>query len=208
MIYGYKIIRFLSRVGLPPFKQSRDLLRKKREGRLDSEEYSRRNVMGLISGRARVNAPEVEEAERIEAGLPGEDDTEESGQEGLLLDSLATREDTLSVAARDLLLSDDDIDVVVFGHDHRYYSNELRPVVQGKRGKYYVNTGTWIPMLFLTRTRRKLRWKDLLDQSLYQQLLTYVVVKKGLSGTAASLKRFHQVDNGPRAMNATSVSGF
>ncbi|MFW6113908.1 MAG: metallophosphoesterase, partial [Actinomycetota bacterium] len=97
LIYGYKIIRFLSRVGLPPFKQSRALLRKKREGRLDTEEYSRRKVVDLISGRARLNAPKVEEAERIEAGLPGEDDKMERGQDGLLLDSLATREDTLSV---------------------------------------------------------------------------------------------------------------
>ena len=65
----------------------------------------------------------------------------------------------------------------------------LRPVLEGKRGKYYTNTGTWIPMLFLTRTKRKLRWRDLQNQEIYQQILTYCVVKKGLGGTAASLKR-------------------
>ncbi len=30
----------------------------------------------------------------------------------------------LSLKARELLLEDKDVDVVVFGHDHRYYSNE------------------------------------------------------------------------------------
>jgi UDP-2,3-diacylglucosamine pyrophosphatase LpxH len=188
-IYAYKLTRFISRVGFPPFKESRELLRRKKEGRLDTWGYSRKRFMGLMSGRARVEVQGVEDAESLKAELPEEDEFEESSQEGLLLDPLATREDALSVAARELLLSDEGIDVVVFGHDHRYYSNELQPVLGGRKGKYYINTGTWIPMLFLTRTKRQLRWRDLEDESLYQQLLTYAVAKKGLSGFTASLRR-------------------
>ncbi len=93
------------------------------------------------------------------------------------------------MAAREILLSEEGLDAVIMGHDHRYYSNELQPVLGGRKGKYYVNTGTWIPMLFLTRTKRQLRWRDLEDESLYQQLLTYAVARKGLSGTTVSLRR-------------------
>jgi UDP-2,3-diacylglucosamine pyrophosphatase LpxH len=188
-VYGYKLLRFMSRVGFPPFKESRELLQRKREGRLDTWGYSRKRFMDLMSRRGRVEMPGVEDAEQLPAGLPEDDGEEEPVQDGLLLDSLATREDALSVAAREALLSEEDIDVVVFGHDHRYYSNELQPMLGGKKGKYYVNTGTWIPMLFLTRTKRQLRWRDLEDESLYQQLLTYAVIRKGLGGATASLRR-------------------
>ena len=194
LAYGYKLISFMSRVGFPPFKESRELLRRKREGRLDAWGYTRRRFMGLVSGRSRVEVQGVEDAERLSAQFPEDDEAEEGGQEGLLLDSLATREDALSVAARDILLSDEGVDVVIFGHDHRYYSNELQPVLGGKKGKYYINTGTWIPMLFLTRTKRQLRWRDLEDQSLYQQLLTYAAVRKGLSGPTASLRRIPRTE--------------
>ncbi len=187
--YGYKLLRFMSRVGFPPFKESRELLRRKREGKLDTWGYTRKRFMELASRRGRVEMPGVEDAEQLLSGLPEDDGEEESVQEGLLLDSLATREDALSVAAREVLLGEEDIDVVVFGHDHRYYSNELQPMLGGKKGKYYVNTGTWIPMLFLTRTKRQLRWRDLEDESLYQQLLTYAVVRKGLGGATATLRR-------------------
>ncbi len=192
LVYGYKLLRFMSKVGFPPFKESRELQRRRREGRLDTWGYSLKRTMDFISGRARVELQGVEDAERVSPELPEEEEgeTSELATDGLLLDSLATREDALSVAARDLLLSDQDIDVVVFGHDHRYYSNELQPVLGGKRGKYYINTGTWIPMLFLTKTKRQLRWRDLADESLYQQLLTYATVKRGLHGYAASLRRF------------------
>ncbi|RJP30065.1 MAG: hypothetical protein C4536_10875 [Actinobacteria bacterium] len=189
MAYGYKLTRFMSKVGFPPFKESRELLRRKREGRIDTWGYSRKRFMDLVSGRGRVEMPGVEDAEMLSSAFPEDDDEEEAGRDDLLLDSLATREDALSVAAREILLGDEGIDVVVFGHDHRYYSNELQPVLGGRKGKFYVNTGTWIPMLFLTRTKRQLRWRDLEDESLYQQLLTYAVVKKGLSGTTASLRR-------------------
>ena len=187
--YAFKLLRFMSKVGFPPFKESRELLQRKREGRLDSWGYTRKRFVDLMSGRGQVEMPGVEDAELLPAGFPNDEEEGEEDQAGLLLDSLATREDALSVAAREILLSDEDIDVVVFGHDHRYYSNELQPTLGGKKGKYYINTGTWIPMLFLTRTKRKLRWRDLEDESLYEQLLTYAVVKKGLSGAAASLRR-------------------
>lgn len=187
--YAYKLLRFMSRVGFPPFKESRELLKRKQEGRLDSWGYSRKRFMDLLSRRGEVEVLGVEDAEGLPVAFPGEEEDGAAGQEGLLLDSLATREDALSVAAREILLCDEDIDVVVFGHDHRYYSNELQPTLGGQKGKYYVNTGTWIPMLFLTRTKRKLRWRDLEDESLYQRLLTYAVVKKGLVGASASLRR-------------------
>ncbi|MBC7230910.1 MAG: metallophosphoesterase [Actinobacteria bacterium] len=195
LAYGYKLMRFMSRVGFPPFRESRELLRRKREGRLDSWGYTRKRFLDLLSGRGKVELMGIDDAEGLSAEFPPEEEHEEPAreQEGLLLDSLATREDALSVAARDLLLSDQGIDVVVFGHDHRYYSNELQPVLGGKKGKYYVNTGTWIPMLFLTRTRRQLRWRDLRDESLYQQLLTYAVVRRGLGGYHASLRRIDRV---------------
>jgi UDP-2,3-diacylglucosamine pyrophosphatase LpxH len=190
MAYGYKLLRFMSRVGFPPFKESRELLRRKREGRLDSWGYTRKRFMDLVSGRGKVELQGVDDAEALSASFPAEEDEYEGEtSDGLLLDSLATREDALSVAAREILLSDQDIDVVAFGHDHRYYSNELQPVLGGHKGNYYVNTGTWIPMLFLTRTKRQLRWRDLEDESLYQRLLTYAVVKKGLGGASASLRR-------------------
>ncbi len=194
MAYGYKLMRFMSRVGFPPFKESRELLRRKREGRLDSWGYTRRRFVDLVSGRGRVEVPGVEDAERLCTAFPTEDECEEGGGGELLLDSLATREDALSVAAREILLGEEETDVVVFGHDHRYYSNELQPVLGGRKGKYYVNTGTWIPMLFLTRTKRQLRWRDLEDESLYQQLLTYVVIRKGLHGMTASLRRAERTE--------------
>jgi len=186
--YGYKLLRFMTKVGFPPFKESRELQRRKREGLLDVWGYSRKRVVDFISGRARVELQGVEDAEALSEEFPPEEE-EAQAREGLLLDSLSTREDALSVAARDHLLSDQGIDVVVFGHDHRYYSNELQPSLGGKKGKYYINTGTWIPMLFLTRTRRQLRWRDLADESLYQLLLTYAVVKRGLHGYHATLRR-------------------
>lgn len=188
-LYAIKLIHFMARVGFPPFKQSDELSRRKSEGRLDTWGYSKKRFMGLMSGRGEVEVQGVEETELLKTDMPHEDEAEASDQAGLQLDSLATREDALSIRARELLLGDEGINVVVFGHDHRYYSNELQPVLRGHKGKYYINTGTWIPMLFLTRTKRKLRWRDLEDQGLYQQLLTYAVVRKGISGTVASLRR-------------------
>lgn len=190
ILLGFKLIHFMARVGFPPFKQSRELSRRRSEGLLDTWGYSRRRFMGLWSGRAEVELQGVEEGEGLKTELPDEE-VEIPAQEGLQLDSLATREDALSVRARELLLGDQGINVVVFGHDHRYYSNELQPVLSGHKGKYYINTGTWIPMLFLTRTKRKLRWKDLENQSLYQQLLTYAAVKKD----TASLRRVNGVES-------------
>lgn len=190
VVYGFKLVRFITKVGFPPFRESRELLRRRREGLLDTWGYSLKKAMGFISGRTRLEIQGLEEAEMLSRKFPEEEaETEIPEQEGLQLDSLATREDTLSVAARELLLSDRGIDVVVFGHEHRYYSNELHPVLKGKKGKYYINTGTWIPMLFLTKTKRQLRWRDLADESLYQQLLTYAVIKKGIHGYTASLRR-------------------
>jgi UDP-2,3-diacylglucosamine pyrophosphatase LpxH len=188
-ISAFKLLRFIAKVGFPPFKESRELLRRKKEGKLDTAEYSRKRFMGLLSGRTSVDIQGIEEAEPPKSEMPEEDDVEETRQGGLLLDSLATRDDILSITAREILLGDEDISAVVFGHDHRYYSNELQPVLGDRKGKYYINTGTWIPMLFLTRTKRKLRWRDLEDESLYQQLLTYAVVKRGVGGTVASLRR-------------------
>lgn len=189
-IYAYKFLRFITRVGLPPFKESRELLRRKKEGRLDTWGYSHQRFLSLFTGRAEVEIQGIEDAGELKTHLPEEEEElREPDQAGLELDSLATREDALSVAAREILLREEDVDVVVFGHDHRYYSNELQPVIGGRKGKYYINTGTWIAMLFLTRTKRKLRWRDLEDESLYQQLLTYAVVKRGVSGTTASLRR-------------------
>lgn len=191
LVYGFKLARFMAKVGFPPFRESRQLRTKSREGRLDTWGYSLRRALGFMTGRARVELQGLEEAEMLSHHLPAEESEEEGGgEDGLHLDPLATREDALSVAARDLLLSDQGIDVVIFGHDHRYYSNEMQPVLEGRKGKYYINTGTWIPMLFLTRTRRQLRWRDLADQSLYQQLLTYAMVKRGIHGLTASLRRF------------------
>ena len=189
MAYGYKLLRFMSHVGFPPFKESRDLLQRKREGRIDSWGYTRKRFMDLISGGGKVELQGMEDAEALSFDFPAEDEEDGDTQDSLLLDSLATREDALSVAAREILLSEEGVDAVVMGHDHRYYSNELQPVLGGRKGKYYVNTGTWIPMLFLTRTKRQLRWRDLEDESLYQQLLTYAVARKGLHGTTVSLRR-------------------
>jgi UDP-2,3-diacylglucosamine pyrophosphatase LpxH len=206
--YSYKLIRFILKVGFPPFRESRDLLKRLREGRLSREGYGGRRLVGLLSGRGKVentgfpdgipaeSCPEEEglsstggEAEEGAAGETGAR-PEERNEESFFLDPLATREDALSVAARRILLSGDGVDVVVFGHDHRYFSNELQPLVGGERGKYYVNTGTWIPMLFLTREARKLRWRDLRDPTLYRRLLTYAEVRKGLVGTTAALKKW------------------
>ncbi len=186
---GYKLLRFVHHMGFPPFEEGREQLRRKRGGRENGEEYTRRRLVRVLSGRGQVELPGMEAVVEPQAEVPKEGEFGEHGQAGLHLDFLATREDALSVAARELLLSGEGIDVVVFGHDHRYYSNELSPVLEGKKGKYYINTGTWMPMLFLTRTRRKLRWRDLADESLYQRLLTYAMVKRGMSGQVASLRR-------------------
>lgn len=200
LVYGFKLARFMSKVGFPPFRESHELQRRRREGKLDTWGYSMKRALQFATGRARLEVQGLEEAEALDRSLPEDESEEEKeaearpekpiGQEGLKLDPLSIREDALSVAAREILLSDRGIDVVVFGHDHRYYSNEMSPVLEGRKGKYYINTGTWIPMLFLTRTRRQLRWRDLADQSLYQQLLTYTVVKRGLHGHTASLRRY------------------
>ncbi len=50
MAYGYKLMHFMSRVGFPPFKESRDLLQRKREGRIDSWGYTRKRFMDLRLG--------------------------------------------------------------------------------------------------------------------------------------------------------------
>jgi len=215
--HAYKLAAFVLRAGLPPFKEARPAV--PRAGRSPEEEQVRGRIwraLTLIPGRRRgvdgrdlATLEEENEVRALEGGgsslleLPEEaEDLEEYEQafqrafpeggkgEGLDLDPLSTREDALSQRARELLLSPDGIDVVTFGHDHRLYSNQYSPVVGGRKNKFYVNTGTWIPILILTKTRSKLTWKDLSDQRLYQCLLTYAVVRNSRGHALAELRRF------------------
>lgn len=182
-----RLARFLFRVGLPPFKESKTLLERIREGRVDVGEYHRIRLTRLLRpwskegpGLSPTGEPVGEEREEESEDLPSGD---------FCIDFLATRTDTLSAEARRILAENHEVKVVVFGHDHRYFTNELSPIVGRERGKYYINTGTWIPMLFLTQNHRKLGWKDLHNPRLYRRYLTYAVVRRGVRGVTASLKR-------------------
>ncbi len=206
--HAYKLVNFILRVGFPPMRPTRREAGAK-DPCAETRSSSRRRILERLMPGAMRRAgfgskPAVPVAGEPEAPceVPGQEDGEKGGREAcdvnapigrkgqLVLDPLATREDVLSVKARELLLSDEDVDVVVFGHDHRYYSNELFPNLDGKKGKYYINTGTWVPMLFLNKARKQLRWKDLRDQSLYTQLLTYAEVRRSFGRTVAELKAF------------------
>jgi UDP-2,3-diacylglucosamine pyrophosphatase LpxH len=213
--HAYKLSRFILHVGFPPFREVRTASASRSAARLESRRQSRKRVLRALTSftifRNRRNLESlsqlIQEEEEPEQplleteppgfGAPPPDATqsrEEKGSKGafiedeLALDPLSIREDILSVKARELLLGKGDIDVVAFGHDHRYYSNQHDPTVGGKRGKYYINTGTWIPMLFLTRSQENLSWKDLENKSLYHQHLTYAVTKSGFGRPTAELK--------------------
>jgi UDP-2,3-diacylglucosamine pyrophosphatase LpxH len=184
---------FLARVGLPPFKESKTLLERIREGRVDVGEYHRVKPSQLLRPWSKGKPKLSPASEPVEAVEEGEGEGEDSSPNEFCIDFLATRTDTLSAEARRILSEDQEVKVVVFGHDHRYFTNELSPVVGKERGKYYINTGTWIPMLFLTQDHRELGWKDLHNPRLYRRYLTYAVVKRGVRGLTASLKRLEDI---------------
>ncbi len=216
--HAYKLSHFILRMGFPPLREVRSSLGEKAEYREPTGHSRKRVLRGFksLSTLYRRNHSGEEEllldlADREERELEGKEaeapdeegssleehvnfvegafgEAGEEGEELLVLDPLSTREDILSVRARKLLLEDDGPDVVVFGHDHRYFSNQYAPIVGGKKGKYYINTGTWIPMLFLTRTQKNLSWKDLEDKRLYHLHLTYAEVRSGLGRHTAELK--------------------
>jgi UDP-2,3-diacylglucosamine pyrophosphatase LpxH len=218
--HAYKLCSFIMHVGFPPFKPGKNRQWQGdpyEEERRNSRRriLARLLPFGLAGKMESISDPEggiiravLADAETCEgnghAGGNGNGNgnghTEGNGHGSaygpfgrkgkLALDPLATREDSLSLKARELLLCEDELDVVVFGHDHRYYSNQLQPSLDGKRGKFYINTGTWIPMLFLNRAHRQLHWKDLRDPSLYTQLLTYAEVRHSFGRTTAELKSF------------------
>ncbi len=215
--HAYKLANFVLRAGLPPFKEARPAaIGAKRTPEGEENGGKVRRALSLIPGMRRSAAGKelatleeggemrmLEEKTSSLLDIPEEaDDLEvfeqafqrafaEGGRkEGLDLDPLSTREDALSQRARELLLSPEGIDAVVFGHDHRLYSNQYSPVVGGRKNKFYVNTGTWIPILILTRSRNKLTWKDLSDQRLYQRFLTYAVVRNSRGHALAELRRF------------------
>ena len=188
LIYAYKLFRFLYKVGFPPLEEGRAVLLEKRMIGDEEEEFDKARFLGVTYRLEDVDAEELVDTMQWEHGYPLTAETEPVEEMIIPLDILAARENTLMMAARDLLLSNEDINVVVFGHEHQYFTNELRPEVSGRKGKYYMNTGTWIPMLFLNRARRVLRWEDLKDRSLYQHLLTYGVIDSRPGGNTANLK--------------------
>ncbi len=187
MRYMWRLLRFLYKVGLPPLAAGRAVLIEKRMIGGEQDAYDPGRFLGLTSAIEEIDPVELVDAMQWEHGYPLPTDTESVEEMIIPLDILAARENTLMMAARDLLLSEDGIDIVAFGHEHQYFTNELRPEVSGRKNKYYVNTGTWIPMLFLNRARRALHWEDLRDKSLYQHLLTYAVVG-GSVGDRVNLK--------------------
>ena len=217
--HAYKLIRFISRVGFPPFKEARTPAVQAKVEEEPPGQFGRsmfRALTGFRGGRKALlengglGALDVSgDVDSLEAGegllersleeepegaasfeeafdraFPGKPD-----EEALPLDPLSTREDVLSGKARELLLSDKGIDTVIFGHDHRLYSNQYTPVVGGKKGKYYINTGTWIPILFLTKSDQSLTWKDLSDERLYHRYLTYAEVKNSRGRAVGRLSR-------------------
>ncbi len=193
LVYLLKLLRFKSKVGTPPFDEGRSaLLEKRNTGDEEAGPVSDRRI-GFASGMDQMDEQELVDTMQWEHGFPSQDEAEELDDRPIPLDPLAARENTLMMAARELLVTDEETSVVVFGHEHQYFSNELDPEVAGRKGKYYINTGTWIPMLFLTRTRRQLRWDDLRDQSLYQHLLTYGVINSAQGSDRANLKCLAQV---------------
>ena len=193
LIYAYKLLRFLYKVGFPPLEEGRAVLLEKRMIGDEEEEFDKDRFLGVTSVIEEIDAEELVDTMQWEHGYPVTTETEPVEEMIIPLDILAARENTLMMAARDLLLSDEDINVVIFGHEHQYFTNELRPEVSGRRGKYYMNTGTWIPMLFLNRARRVLTWEDLRDKSLYQHLLTYGAVNSSSRSDRANLKCLAQV---------------
>lgn len=193
LIFIYKLLRFMAKAGFPPFEESREILLEKRGIGGEEGEYATRRFMEYLSGSDSVDAREINGGLKRKPGMAAECEVQEPEELVLPVDPLAARENTLMMTARDLLLADEGIDVVAFGHEHQYFSNELSPDLGEKRGKYYVNTGTWIPMLYLNRTRRILRWRDLKDQRLYQQLLTYSLINWDEGRPSASLKCIKQV---------------
>lgn len=193
LVYLLKLLRFKSKVGTPPFEEGRSVLLEKRNISDEEEGLLEDKHMEFMSGMDQIDEQELVDTMQWEHGFPLADEPEELENRPIPLDALAARENTLMMAARELLLSDAETRVVVFGHEHQYFTNELDPEVAGRKGKYYINTGTWIPMLFLTRTRRQLRWNDLKDQSLYQHLLTYCVIKSGPGSDRAKLKCLSRV---------------
>ncbi len=181
------------------FKSLSGLYRRNHSGEDDAflDLVDREVDLGEVAVEAQEQGIKLEVEQHYPQGLAGtaQEEEEKGGdeegpreEEPLVLDPLSTREDILSVRARELLLEDDGPDVVIFGHDHRYFSNQYAPTVGGKKGKYYINTGTWIPMLFLTRTQKNLSWKDLEDRRLYHLHLTFAEVKSALGRHSAQLK--------------------
>lgn len=194
LIFIYKLLRFISKAGFPPFEESREVLLEKRGMSGVEGEYATRHFsMEYLTGSDAAETRGIDGEMKRETGMTEEREVREPEELVLPVDSLAARENTLMMTARDLLLADEGLDVVAFGHEHQYFSNELSPDLDDKEGKYYVNTGTWIPMLYLNRTRRMLRWRDLRDQRLYQQLLTYCVIRRDDGRAKASLKCIKQV---------------
>jgi hypothetical protein len=179
---------------MPPFEECRDVLLEKRNASDEEEVQVDDGRPGYMSGMDQMDEQELIDTMQWEHGFPSTDELAELEDRPIPLDTLAARENTLMMAARELLLSDDGTQVVVFGHEHQYFTNELDPEVAGRKGKYYINTGTWIPMLFLNRTRRQLRWNDLKDQSLYQHMLTYGVIESAPGSGIANLKCLAQVE--------------
>jgi UDP-2,3-diacylglucosamine pyrophosphatase LpxH len=217
--HAYKLIRFISRAGFPPFKDVRSPAAQAKIKEDTPSHFRKRLLMAVASRGGRrvlegeqglemldagleIDSLEVEESmleqvleeepegievyeEAFDKAFPAR--PEESGE--LVLDPLSTREDILSMQARELLLSDKGIDTVIFGHDHRLYSNQYTPLVGGKKNKYYINTGTWIPILFLTKAQKNLTWRDLADERLYHQYLTYAEVRNSHGRAAGKLNK-------------------
>lgn len=218
--HAYKLIRFISRAGFPPFKEVRSPAIQVKVEEDSPRQFRKRLLLALTSFRGGrrsllegggldaldigseidslemeeglLGEPVEEEPEYIEAyeeafnkAFPGKPDDGDP----LPLDPLSTREDILSVRARELLLSDQGIDTVIFGHDHRLYSNQYTPVVGGRKNKFYINTGTWIPILFLTKAQKNLSWKDLADDRHYHRYLTYAEVKNSHGRAAGKLSK-------------------
>ncbi len=218
--HAYKLVRFISHAGFPPFKDVRSPAAQVKAKEDTPRHFRKRLLLAIASRRGGRRA--LEEGQGLQALDTGVEidslDTEESmlqqvmeeESEGievyeeafdkafparpedsgeLALDPLSTREDILSMRARELLLSDKGIDTVIFGHDHRLYSNQYAPLVGGKKNKYYINTGTWIPILFLTKAQKNLTWKDLADERLYQQYLTYAEIRNSHGRAVGKLNK-------------------
>lgn len=187
---AYRLIRFMSAVGFPPMKTE--------PGAPSKLSSIKAGLSALRLGPFSVSRKEL--AEVLSSGLEeetlSEREPEDNGfnyepESDCSLEMLSQRDDVLSNVARKLLSGDNGIDVVVFGHDHRFFSNEFDPRAGGKKGKYYINTGTWIPMLFLSKETQKLNWHDLRNEKLYKNNLTYALIRKRMGRATARLKVFN-----------------